>query len=134
MTLIFDPLTYRKLLSDVAPTAIETDEEYNRILAVVERLTFANQLTPEEQTLYKLLVQLVETYEEANSPIELAAPHEVLQHIMAASGTKRTDLVGLLGSNRATISEIVSGQRSMSKAQARILGDRFNVSPDLFLL
>jgi HTH-type transcriptional regulator/antitoxin HigA len=58
MTLTFDQAAYRKLLAEVAPKAIETEEEYDRTLAVVEQLTFKKNRTPEEQALHKLLVWL----------------------------------------------------------------------------
>ena len=51
---------------------------------------------------------------------------------MECSGTRQVDLVGLLGSS-GVVSEIVNGKRAMSKAQAKALGDRFKVSPSLFI-
>jgi HTH-type transcriptional regulator/antitoxin HigA len=49
MTLTFDQDVYRNLLAEVAPKVIETQEEYDRALAVAERLTFAKNRTPEER-------------------------------------------------------------------------------------
>ena len=49
MIVTFDEATYSKLLAKIAPRAIETEEEYDRLLAVAERLTFAKNLTPEER-------------------------------------------------------------------------------------
>jgi HTH-type transcriptional regulator / antitoxin HigA len=132
MTLTFDQDAYRNLLAEVAPKAIETEEEYDRTLALVERLTFKKNRTPEERTLHKLLVTLIEAYEAQNYPMEQAAPHEILQHIMESSGTRQADLVGVIGSS-GVVSEVVNGKRSISKAQAKALGDYFKVSPTLFI-
>jgi HTH-type transcriptional regulator/antitoxin HigA len=41
MILTFDGATYSNLLAEIAPRAIETEEEYDRLLAVAERLTFS---------------------------------------------------------------------------------------------
>jgi HTH-type transcriptional regulator/antitoxin HigA len=131
MTLTFDGATYSKLLAEIAPRAIETEEEYDRLLAVAERLTFAKNLTPEERVLYKLLVTLIEVYETENYPIE-SDPHEILQHIMESSGTRQADLVGIIGSS-GVVSEVVNGKRAISKAQAKALGDYFKISPSLFI-
>jgi HTH-type transcriptional regulator/antitoxin HigA len=131
MTLTFDGATYSKLLAEIAPRAIETQEEYDRLLAVAERLTFAKNLTPEERALYKLLVTLIEVYETENYPIE-SEPHEILQHIMESSGTRQADLVGIIGSS-GVVSEVVNGKRAISKAQAKALGDYFKISPSLFI-
>ena len=131
MILTFDGATYSKLLAEIAPRAIETEEEYDRLLAVAERLTFAKNRTPEERALYKLLVTLIEVYETENYPIE-SEPHEILQHIMESSGTRQADLVGIIGSS-GVVSEVVNGKRAISKAQAKALGDYFKISPSLFI-
>jgi HTH-type transcriptional regulator/antitoxin HigA len=132
MILTFDGATYSKLLAEIAPRAIETEEEYDRLLAVAERLTFAKNLTPEERALYKLLVTLIEVYETENYPIDKSEPHEILQHIMESSGTRQADLVGIIGSS-GVVSEVVNGKRAISKAQAKALGDYFKISPSLFI-
>lgn len=61
-----------------------------------------------------------------------SAPHEILQHIMEASDTCQADLVGIIGSS-GVVSEVVNGKRSISKAQAKALGDYFKVTPSLFI-
>jgi HTH-type transcriptional regulator / antitoxin HigA len=132
MTLTFDQAAYINLLAEVAPKAIETEDEYNRALAVAERLTFANNRTPEEKALHKLIVTLIEAYEAENYPMDQSAPHEILQHIMEASDTRQADLVGIIGSS-GVVSEVVNGKRSISKAQAKALGDYFKVTPSLFI-
>jgi len=132
MILTFDGATYSKLLAEIAPRAIETEEEYDRLLAVAERLTFAKNLTPEERALYKLLVTLIEVYETENYPIDKSEPHEILQHVMESSGTRQADLVGIIGSS-GVVSEVVNGKRAISKAQAKALGDYFKISPSLFI-
>lgn len=132
MILTFDGATYRNLLAEIAPRAIETEEEYDRLLAVAERLTFAKNRTPEERALYKLLVTLIEVYETENYPMDKSEPHEILQHIMESSGTRQADLVGIIGSS-GVVSEVVNGKRAISKAQAKALGDYFKISPSLFI-
>jgi HTH-type transcriptional regulator / antitoxin HigA len=132
MTPIFNQAAYSNLLAEVAPKVIETEQEYNRALAIAEQLTFTKNRTPEQQALHKLLVMLIEVYEAENYPMDESAPHEILQHIMEASGTRQADLVGIIGSI-GVVSEVVNGKRSISKAQAKALGDYFEVSPNLFI-
>jgi HTH-type transcriptional regulator / antitoxin HigA len=132
MMLTFNPTTYINLLADAIPKVIETEAEYNRMLQQVEQLHFKEELTPEEDKLYDLLVALIDTYEEQQFPMPDSLPHEILQHLMEHSGTRQVDLVGLLGSS-GVVSEIVNGKRAISKAQAKALGDRFKVSPSLFI-
>ena len=132
MILTFDRATYGNLLAEIAPQAIESEEEYDRLLAVAERLTFAKNSTPEEGVLYKLLVTLIEVYETEKYPSDKPEPHEILQHIMESSGTRQADLVGIIGSS-GVVSEVVNGKRAISKAQAKALGDYFKISPSLFI-
>ncbi len=132
MTLTFDPNTYCHLLAEVVPVPIETESEYERVLKVVEDLTFKKDRTAEEKALYKLLVILVEAYEQQNYPMDESAPHEILQHIMEASGTRQADLVGIIGSS-GVVSEVVNGKCSISKVQAKVLSEYFKVSPSLFI-
>ncbi|MEG4864448.1 MULTISPECIES: helix-turn-helix domain-containing protein [unclassified Microcoleus] len=93
MTLTFDRANYSNLLAEVAPRAI-AEQEYDRLLAVAEGLTFAKNRTPEEKALHNLLVTLIEVYEAQNYPIDKSEPHEILQHIMEASGTRQADESG----------------------------------------
>ncbi len=132
MTNTFNQAVYSNLLAEIAPKVIETESEYERALELAEQLTFAKTKTPEEQALYKLLVTLIETYETQNYPMDVSTPHDILQHVMEASGTRQADLVGIIGSS-GVVSEVVNGKRSISKAQAKALGDYFKVSPSLFI-
>jgi HTH-type transcriptional regulator / antitoxin HigA len=114
-------------------TPIKTEEEYDRLLAIVEPLHFNKQRTPEERALYKLLVILIEAYEESQNSMSSSPPHELLQFIMESNGLRQTDLVALGLGSSGVVSEIVNGKRAISKAQAKILADRFKVSPSLFI-
>jgi HTH-type transcriptional regulator / antitoxin HigA len=132
MILTFDRNAYCQLLSEFVPKVIDTEEEYDRALAAAEQLTFAKELALEHQALYKLLVMLIEAYEAENYPMDRTKPHEILQHIMEASGIRQADLVGIVGSS-GVVSEVVNGKRAVSKGQAKALGEFLKVSPDLFI-
>ena len=132
MTLTFNKTAYSNLLSQYTPQVIETEEEYDRALAIAEKLTFAKNRTLEEKALHKLVVTLIETYETENYPMEESAPHEILQHLMESSQTRQADLVGVIGSS-GVVSEVVNGKRAISKAQAKALSEYYRVSPSLFI-
>jgi HTH-type transcriptional regulator / antitoxin HigA len=132
MTLTFNPQTYSHLLAEISPKVIETEAEYDQALVIAEKLTFNRHKTLEERSIYQLLVMLIEAYEVRHYPIPTSPPHEVLQHILEASGSQKSDLVGKLGSDEI-VTEIVNGTRSISMAQAKVLSEMFKVSPNLFL-
>jgi HTH-type transcriptional regulator / antitoxin HigA len=132
MTLTFNQASYSSLLLEISPKVIETEAEYDRALAIAERLTFDRHKTPEERAIYQLLVMLIEAYETKHYPMPTSTPQEVLLHILEASGINRSDLVGKLGSSEE-VSQIIEGKRVITQAQARVLGDMFKVSPNLFV-
>ncbi len=132
MTLTFNPQTYNQLLAEISPKVIETEAEYDQALIITEKLTFNRHKTPEERSIYQLLVMLIEAYEAQHYPIPISPPHEVLQHILEASGSQESDLVGKLGSAEV-VATIVNGTRTISMAQAKVLSEMFKVSSNLFL-
>jgi HTH-type transcriptional regulator/antitoxin HigA len=129
----FDETAYRRLLADIAPRKIETEYEYNRLLAITEKLHFTKTLAPEQRTIYMLLVKLIEVYETEKRNMAEAKPHEILLHILESSGVQQKDLVAMGVGSSGVVSEIVNGKRAISKVQAKILGHYFKVAPSLFL-
>jgi HTH-type transcriptional regulator/antitoxin HigA len=114
-----------------------TETEYKDYLAVAEGLIAKkDNRTPEETALFRLLVKLIEDYEEQTFALEdwsNLPPHEILQHLLESSGTKQIDLVGIISPSKGLISSIVNGKRAISKEQAKKLGAYFQVNPSLFL-
>ena len=139
MTLTIDSQQYLHLLDclQLIPKIIDTKAEYDNYLAVAENLIAKKNLrTPEETTLFRLLVKLIQDYEEQTFALDDwtdLPPHEILQHLLESSGTKQSDLVGIISPSKGLISSIVNGKRSISKEQAKKLGTHFNVSPSLFI-
>ena len=82
--------------------------------------------------MHKLVVTLIEDYEAENYPMEKSAPYEISQYLMESNGTRQTDLVGVIGSS-GVVSEVINGKRSISKAQAKALGEYFQISSSLFI-
>jgi HTH-type transcriptional regulator/antitoxin HigA len=128
-----DIVRYRRLLSKAMPVVIETEEENERLLAVVEKLMDKGEnLSPEEEKLLKLLTRLIEDFEESYYHPKDASPLEVLRHLMDARGLKQSDLWHVFGS-KGTASEVINGKRAISKTQAKALAAFFHVSAELFI-
>ena len=133
MSAKFSPKKYADLLATTLPQLIESEAEYGRMLAIVEpMMSREDGLSPEEAKLFDLLVKLIQDYEEKHYPIEPAAPHQVLQHLMEARGLEQAEIVYLFGSSEH-VSEAINGARAISKAQASKLAEFFHVSPELFV-
>lgn len=131
-----DRTKYGILLAETLPGIIETEQENECALAVVERLMKKGEgkLSPEETSLFRLLVRLIEDYEEKTYPQvgNSSAPRDVLAFLMEQHGLKQKDLVGIFSSS-GTISQVLNGAREISKAQAKALAAKFHVSAELFI-
>jgi HTH-type transcriptional regulator / antitoxin HigA len=128
-----DVTRYKRLLSQTMPVVIETEEENERMLAVVEKLMDKGEkLSPEEDKILKLFARLIEDFERRYYHPKEAAPLEILQHLMEARDVKQTHLWELFGS-KGIASEVLSGKRGISKTQARALAHYFHVPADLFI-
>jgi HTH-type transcriptional regulator / antitoxin HigA len=132
MTLTIERAKYGKLLADSQPKIINDEQEYDDALEFVDALMSKNDLIPEEIELLQVWAILIEDYEAQNHPMPEATPHEVLQHLMDVKEVRQVDLTGILGS-KGVVSEVVHGKRSISKAQAKALGEFFKVNPSLFI-
>jgi HTH-type transcriptional regulator/antitoxin HigA len=123
---------YGRLLAKVKPQVIQTEREYKRMLGEIDKL-MDKALTPEENKLFDLMAKLVQDYEDRNVPhLDAAGPLDILKHLMQARGLTQKNLWEAFGSRGAT-SEVLSGKRSISKAQAKRLAEFFHVSAELFI-
>lgn len=139
MTSTISRENYINLLNQdrIVPKIIETKVEYEHFLAVAEKLISKKQTrTAEETALFRLLVKLIKDYENEVFDLEQwsqTPPHQLLQHLMAARGLRQVDLIGVLSPSKGLVSAIVNGKREISKAQAKKLGEIFNISSSAFI-
>ena len=132
MTQTINLSVYSQLVAEVTPKLIETEDEYDRFLAVAERLTFKQDQTPEESALYDLVTMLVEIYESKHYLIDRSSPVEVLEHIIESSCIDRAELAGMFGSDES-LARVLAGLDLISSTQAKALAKRFKLSPQIFL-
>jgi HTH-type transcriptional regulator/antitoxin HigA len=114
------------------PRPIRTDEEHARFTSLLLELDEREDLSPEEQALAEVLTLLIEDYEEKHYPLPGVSPNESLKALMDERGLKHKDIWPVLG-NKGAATEILSGRRSISKAQAKRLSEFFRVPVDLFI-
>ena len=128
-----DPKRYGRILSGELPRPIRNDRELEKAIARLEDLDRRHQdLSPEERELAELYTALVEAYEDRHYPVPHVAPEKLLRALLDQRGLAQAQIVHLLGGSGHT-SEILSGKRSISKAQSKRLADFFNVPADSFI-
>ena len=132
-TATINSTAYAKLLARALPRVITTVEENERIIAELEALdTKGRPLTPEEENLADLMTLLVRQFEQSKYPLGHAEPLEALRVLMEDRGLRQRDLIPVFGSS-SVASDVLNGKRSISKAHARKLAERFHVTASLFI-
>src|SRR5206468_8094044 len=124
---------YAALLSSALPRIIENDAELQQVTKSVEPLLDKGpRRSPEEEALCRLLIRLIEDYQQSHPVIPKLGPKEALEALLEARSLRQADLLPIFGS-RSRVSDAVNGKREISKPQARKLGKFFSGSPDLFI-
>jgi HTH-type transcriptional regulator/antitoxin HigA len=124
---------YAELLSDTLPRIIENEAELERVAQSVETLLDkGGRRTREEEALCRLLLRLIEDYQQKQRAIPKLTPNDALAALLEARNLRQADLLPIFGS-RSRISDAVNGKREISKTHARKLAEFFSVSPELFI-
>jgi HTH-type transcriptional regulator / antitoxin HigA len=132
MNITIEKTAYGQLLAKSQPKPILNEEDYSVAEAEFNALMSQEELTVEEETLLDLWALLIEQYESKYYPMPQASPQDILLHLIEDREIKQVELVGVIGS-KGVVSEVVNGKRAISKAQAKALGEFFNVNPSLFI-
>jgi HTH-type transcriptional regulator / antitoxin HigA len=115
------------------PRVITSAAELERASKLVEPyLHPERKLAPEEDALVRLVLKLIGDYQAAHPPFPPMKPHELLQALMEENSLRQADLLDVFGS-RPRVSDAVNGKRAISKEQAKRLGERFALSPAVFI-
>lgn len=117
------------------PQAIADEVQYDNTLEVVDRLMAAGKLTAGQALYLETLVRLVGAYEAEHHAVDTAGLSglDSLRHLLEANDMNASDLARILGVHPSMGSKILRGERSLTVAHLRKLGERFGVSPELFM-
>jgi HTH-type transcriptional regulator / antitoxin HigA len=128
-----DTKRYGRLLAKALPAVIKSEDENDRVLAIIEGLLAKGErnLTAEEEALLELLTDLAHDFEEQHYPLPSVPPNQMVAFLLEQRGLKSTALWPVVGS-KGRVSEILSGKRAISKDQAKKLA-AFHVGADLFI-
>ncbi len=128
-----NPTRYARLLAKTLPRVIQTEDEFDRMAALLEELDFSRQArSAEERLLTELITRLIEDYDDRRHPLPSVPPKKMLRYLIEQRHLRQRDLVTLLGAS-SVVSDIVNGKRSISKSQARKLAAFFRVPADVFI-
>jgi HTH-type transcriptional regulator/antitoxin HigA len=126
------PDTYFDLVREFPLIRIRNDEHLTEAQAMLDRL-LQEELDEGGQEYLDLLTDLVESYEEDHVPISDASEADVLRELMRANDLNQSQLAKTAGIAQSTLSAVLNGSRSLTKAQTIKLARVFGVSPAAFM-
>jgi len=110
---------------------IHTDVDYQKALSRIEALLDAPPGSSEAEEL-EILGILVDEYEKKHFPIDEPDPLEAITFRMEQLGLTQNDFAKILGS-RSRASEILSGKRSLSLNQIRLINKKLGIPLDVLI-
>jgi len=107
--------------------------EYSRLVHILDSVideVGENESHP-LASLMETLGSLIESYEDQNIPEIEGSPCDTLKALMEEHDLKQSDIPEI--GSQGVISEILSGKRQFNVRQIKLLSNRFNVSPAVFM-
>jgi HTH-type transcriptional regulator/antitoxin HigA len=114
---------------DIHP--IHTEKDYQHALTRIEKIFDAKPGSQQGDEL-EILGILVEEYEKNHFPIEVPKPVEAIKFRMDQLDISQQDLAHLLGS-KSRASEILSGKRSLSLRQIKVLYKKLGIPAEILI-
>ncbi len=128
---------YMALIERFPLVPIKNDAHLDEAHEVAQSLMLrAEPVASDEGEYLEVLLDEIGKYENKHHALNLKemAPHELLQSFMKEHGLKQVALQEILGvSSSGVVSELVSGNRQLTKEHCVKLGHHFKVTPALFL-
>jgi HTH-type transcriptional regulator / antitoxin HigA len=112
---------------------IRSDKELNAAVKMVDSLLDCKDLTPAESDYLEVLGDLIEQYETEAHPIAPVSDSAMLHHLIEARGVSQTEVARATQIANSTISEVLSGHRTLNREHIAKLSAYFNVSPGVFV-
>lgn len=113
---------------------IQTESQYKaamELLEVVWERVGENPQSP-YGSLFTLLTERINAYENQTSPIPDAPAHQVLAFLMEQKGSSQSALADATGIYQSNLSQILRGKRKLTLEQIRTLADFFKVERSMF--
>ena len=128
---------YLKLVRSFPLRPIRTKAQYEDASKIhVDLIARADAgLSDGEEDYMEVLGRLIQAYDKAHSSLlnEKMTPIDRLKFLLDEHGMNSIDLGKLLGSGSGQASMILNKKRELSKANIRVLAERFKISPAAFL-
>jgi HTH-type transcriptional regulator/antitoxin HigA len=110
---------------------IRSERDLESAIALIDELT-DRELAPDEKDYLQVLSGLVERFEAEHFPVSPVSDADMLRHLMEAKGVQQAEIARATKIAESTISEVLSGKRSLNRVHIGKLATYFHVRPDVF--
>ncbi len=113
---------------------LRSKRDLRNAVKVMKKLAYrTHELSRGESDYLYVLGDLIHKYEQKLPRFaEELEPRELLKFLMESNSLAQVDLVAFVG-HKSNLSAFLNGKRGLSKKSACNLGERFKVSPSVFL-
>jgi HTH-type transcriptional regulator/antitoxin HigA len=123
---------YLELIQHFPLRPIRTEEELDQAIEVVDELIDRDDLDAWEKDYLDVLSDLIERYEAERHPIEPVSDAAILAHLLEAKEITQAKLAHETKIAESTISEVLTGKRTLNRSQIGRLARYFGVGPTVF--
>ena len=129
------PTDYAGLCGMLVPRPIHDRAGYGNALEILEAMAGFEQRFNEDQSDYfASIADFVAAYEASTETRKKPRrPLDMLKYLLQENGMTAADLSRLLGSDPSLGGKILRGERNLTVPHLRILSERFQVDPSLFI-
>lgn len=127
--------SYEGLVAALPPRPLRDRVDYEDAVEMIGRLV-GYDLNGDQQDYLEALATFVERYEVEHDKTRLRSDVsglDVLRHLVSEHSMSGADLSRLLGASRQLGPMILRGERGLTAAHARRLGEHFAVDPGVFI-
>lgn len=124
---------YLDLIVEFPLRPIRSEEELDKAIAMIDRLSDRDSLAIEEEDYLGVLSTLVETYETEHEPKPVVSAADLLRFLIESQGVPQSKVAADTGVAESTISEILCGKREISRKVMLVFAPYFRVDPAIFI-
>ena len=126
------PDTYLRRVREFPLLHIRDDRHLKAAIEVMDGL-LCEDLDEGSREYLDALTDLIGAYEDANVAIPDASPEDVLRELMAANRLTQKALAEAVGIAQSSISDVLRGQRQLTRRHIQALAKHFHIAPAAFL-
>jgi HTH-type transcriptional regulator/antitoxin HigA len=127
------PQDYVGLCKLFLPRSIRNQADYDATVAIAELLA-GHDLSPEQEDYFDTLSTLIEAYDAQHVKWRKVSGLRLLKSLLEEGDLSGADLSRILGVSRLLGPMILRGEREITAAHARALGEHFRMNPGAFIV